>query len=315
MNERSRAALGSVLLTASLVAMLGCEDPLTDPAVIAGPRIVGARVGALGDPAVAQPQPGEAATVDWLVLSTDAGAYSAKVAWCVAAPSVIGAPSCAGEPFAEVTATGEYGEALSLGFGVPAELEPGDAWLVWLGICESGEALFDPGTSAFSCASGEVLSGFYRGFVPNGAPNRNPALADDRLVLAGAPWPVLEGSNPPSASGCRESGLPSVGVDQPSSIVFELGGDDRELLEPEPDTYAPHDRESLVYTHLASRAGLDRAFSAIDFDARELRFELPYDFGAEAPPADGETLSFYLLVRDERGGVDWQRRDACLLSP
>jgi hypothetical protein len=108
--------------------------------------------------------------------------------------------------------------------------------------------------------------------------------------------------------------LPELRAEQPSSVLFELGGDDREALENVPGTYAAHPRESLVYTHLATQPGLDRAFSAIDYDATELAFEVPFDADPPASP-EGSAFSFFLLVRDERGGVDWLTRQACLLPP
>jgi hypothetical protein len=311
---RSVAALGRWFYAGLFVA--ACDDPLTDPALIAGPRIVGARVSAENDAERAEPAAGEAATIDWLVLSDQPGTVSARVVWCVAAPSVLGAPRCEANVFADQSVSGELGTPLRLSFEVPSELAPGSAWLAWLGICAAGEPVFDVGSSVFRCAVGDVLFGFYRGFIPEGRPNRNPSLSDDGLVLAGLPWLASEATDgAPPRSACRELGVPLLSVASPSSLVFELGGDDRELLENAPGTYAAHERESLVYTHLSSHPGLERAFSAIDFDADALRFEVPFDFGAVAPGPDGELSSFYLLVRDERGGVDWLRRDACLISP
>jgi hypothetical protein len=296
-------------------AVCACEDPLTDPALIAGPRIVGARVGAELEPGVAEPGAGQAASIDWLVLSDQPGSFTARVAWCIAAPTVLGAPRCEWEAFAEESRVGSFGEPITLGFSLPPELEPGDAWLAWIGICEAGEASFDPATSAFRCAEGEPLSGFYRGFVPAGAPNRNPSLADDTLVLDGAAWLApAPGPAPVAGEPCRGRGLPELSAEQRSSVLFELGGDDREALENVPGTYAAHARESLVYTHLATHPGLDRAFSAIDYDATELSFEVPFD-AEQQPGPYGETLRFFLLVRDERGGVDWLTRQACLLPP
>jgi hypothetical protein len=309
------------------VCAFACEDPLTDPAVIAGPRIVGARVAAQADPNIAEPSAGQGASIDWLVLSNEAGAFSAHVVWCSAAPSVLGAPRCAGEAFAEQTVTGTWGEPLRLEFEVPVAIEPGSAWLAWLGICDgslgSGAAEFDVAASAFRCPDGAALSGFYRGFVPDGAPNRNPTLADDRLSLDGATWPASlpdATGTPAPREACADRGLPLLRAEQRSSVGFELGGDDREALDSDPDAYAAHARESLVYTHLASHPGLDRAFSSIDYDAEQLGFELPFEPAPLAldglpPGPEGETVSFYLLVRDERGGVDWLRRDVCLLPP
>lgn len=320
MSQCSRAELRIVGSRLLLVAgVCACEDPLTDPALIAGPRIVGARVGADLDPTLAEPAAGQAATLDWLVLSDQPGVFTARVAWCIGAPTVLGAPRCSWEPFTEQSATGRFGEPLRFGFGVPAELEPGEAWLAWIGICSSGEARFDPAASVFVCGEGEPLSGFYRGFVPKGAPNRNPSLADDSLLLDGAVWPAPDAVSPAPlplelGAACLGLGLPELRAEQPSSVLFELGGDDREALENVPGTYAAHPRESLVYTHLATRPGLDRAFSAIDYDATELAFEVPFEADAPASP-DGTLLRFFLFVRDERGGVDWLMRQACLLPP
>jgi hypothetical protein len=138
-------------------------------------------------------------------------------------------------------------------------------------------------------------------------------------VLDGVPWlsaDALSPDTPPPQTGapCLGLGLAELRAEQPSSVLFELGGDDREALENVPGTWAAHQRESLVYTHLATQPGLDRAFSAIDYDATDLTFELPFDPEHPASP-EGSTLRFVLLVRDERGGVDWLLRQACVLPP
>jgi hypothetical protein len=109
--------------------------------------------------------------------------------------------------------------------------------------------------------------------------------------------------------------LPAIQSGRLASIALELGGDDRELLESAAGTYAARPRESLVFTHLATRPGLDRAFSAIDYDATRLGFELPFEHADSELDPGGTALGFYLLVRDERGGVDWIERRACLLPP
>jgi hypothetical protein len=315
MKQQTRRVIELVRLLGLGVIAAGCDDPLTDPAVIEGPRIVGARVAAQADPTLAEPAAGGAASIEWFVLSNEPGSFSAKVAFCSAAPSVLGAPRCGASAFAEQTASGVFDTPLRFEFSVPPELAPGSAWLSWIGICASGEPVFDAVASAFRCAEGEALSGFYRGFVPEAVPNRNPSLGDDTLLLGGAAWAPSESAAAVPGSACRERGHLALPPDEPSTIVFELGGDDREPLASADGSYAGHERESLVYTHLASHPGLERAFSAIDFDAELLRFEVPFEFTGVAPGPEGELSSFYLLVRDERGGVDWLRRDACLISP
>ena len=117
-----RAALSratAVLVTAVVTA---CDDPLVDPATVIGPRVVGARVQG-ADGASAEPVAGEAATIDWLVLSNEPGAFDASVAFCVAEPSSIGAPRCAAPPFAERRAEGTFAAPLNFDFELPGSLE------------------------------------------------------------------------------------------------------------------------------------------------------------------------------------------------
>jgi hypothetical protein len=349
MNERATRRHCVLSLLASVAGAAGCDDPLTDPAVIAGPRIAGARVESASDPSIAEPAAGEAASIDWLVLSNEQGSFSARVAWCRGAPTVLGAPRCDGSVSGEQTALGRWGAPLRLDFTVPSDLEPGAAWLVWIGICSSGDAAFEPSDSTFHCGDGEALSGFYRGFVPEGAANHNPSLADDTLLLDGVPWLAAdaldeppksteppepaepeptepepteppepaepEPAEPEPGAPCAGLQLPAVHPHRPATIALELGGDDREPLESAPGTYAARPRESLVFTHLATLPGLDRAFSAIDYDAARLGFDVPFAYAEGELEPGGMTLGFYLLVRDERGGVDWIERRACLLPP
>lgn len=320
MNERSRPdhSRSRMLVLGAAAAAGACQDPLTDPSLIAGPRVVAARVGTQVDSGIAEPSAGEAARIEWLVLSDQPGAFNAHVAWCNAAPSVLGAPRCGGSTFAEQSVLGTWGEPIALDFSVPSELAPGSAWLAWLGVCAFGEASFDASTSSYRCSDGEALSAFYRGFVPEGTPNRNPSLADDTLLLDGLTWPASEAPTAlaqPPAAACVGQPLPAMRADQAASIGFELGGDDREAIEEAPGTYGAHPRESLVYTHLTDLPGLDRAFSAIDYDAERLGFDVPFELAEEPPGPDGATLRFILLARDERGGVDWVRRQACILPP
>jgi hypothetical protein len=315
-RRRAWRALGVLLLGASSPA---CDDPLVDPAVVAGPRILGARVRAL-DTGAAEPGAGESAVIDWLVASNRSGSYSARLLFCVAEPTSLGAPRCAGPVLLERTLAGAFGEALTFELSVPAELAPGASWLAWLGSCEGGEVSFDASASEFSCSdAGLALGGWYRGRIPVGAPNSNPSLADDLLSIDGIPW--LEPDTAVSLdaalsldAACADSQLPKLVAGVTSRISFELGGDDREALESEPGTYAAHPRESLVYTHLLSRPGLERAFSAIDFDSDAFGFDVAVQPSEAAmPDALGETVELHWLVRDERGGVDWTRRRACLL--
>jgi hypothetical protein len=307
----ARALLPALLLSCVSV---GCDDPLVDPATLIGPRVLGAQVSVLSAPNVAEPLPGEDARIAWLLGADSAAPLSVRLAFCSAEASVLGTPRCAGPVWDEQRVLGAFGEPLRADFSLPAELEPGSSWLVWLGWCEEGEARFDARASSFGCAgSGESLQAFYRGRIPEAAPNQNPALADDLLFLDDVPWPDTPDA-PAAGEPCVDSDLLRLTHARPASIRFELGGDDREPLPTTADAYAGRPRESLVYTHIATRSGLGRAFSAIDHDALETGFLLPLTLGADPVPAsDGQSVSLYLIAHDERGGVDWLRRDACLV--
>ena len=310
---RALSTSGLRLGVASLVG-LACEDPLVDPAIVLGPRVVGARVRAQLDPVLSQPEAGERAELDWLVVSDRSGALSATIAWCWAEPTALGPPRCAGPAFLEQRdVAGAFGETFTLAFELP-RAAPGDAWLAWLGSCVGAQARFDAVQSAFGCSdSARPLVAVYRGWLPEAPPNQNPAIGDDLWLLGAAPW--LEAVDAPGpGEPCLLTDLPTLRAGEASSIAFELRADDREPLAHVPGAYAEHERESLVYTHLATRPGLERAFSAIDFDSDELGFDISFSF--ESDPSvgqSGETVTFYFLVRDERGGVDWTRREACLL--
>lgn len=304
-----KRSLGIALIGA---ASLGCEDPLVDPATVVGPRILGARVRAAGD-ASAEPRAGEGASIDWLAVSNEAGTLAATAAFCEAEPSSLGAPRCGGGAFGERGVELRLGEPLTLDFTLPAELAPGSQWLAWLGSCGGAAAPFDAGESRFLCDGEGALGAFYRGRIPDEAPNNNPVLADDELALGGEPWPPAPVLAEPGSS-CVELPLPSIRAGVPIDVRLDLGVDDREALPEVPGQHAPHARESLVYTHVATVPGLDRAFSAIDFDSDAAGFSVPFSVDADAVvPPDGEAIHFFLLVRDERGGVDWLRRDACLV--
>lgn len=299
-------------------AGLGCEDPLTDPAIVVGPRVLGARVQALGDARVAEADAGERVRVDWLAVSNRPEPLSATLAGCVAVPALLGAPRCAGAALDELRVSGQFGDPVTFELSIPGQLLPGDAWLAWFGHCDAGEADFDAAESVFRCPDGaEPLSAFYRGFVPDAAPNRNPSLSDDVLLLNGAPW-LGEQNPPPPGSSCLGTSMPRVEAGAPSLIELRLRGDDREPLGEARRGYASRAWEALVYTHVSSSTGLERAFSAIDVegsDPAEQGFTLGAELGLELTPGpEGESLVFYLVARDERGGVDWLRRDACLLS-
>ncbi len=317
-GSRARFARGCGFALASWFAQ-GCGDPLVDAAVVVGPRVLGARVRTANDALVAEPGAGESAQIEWLVVSNVRGAFASALSFCVAEPSLLGAPRCDGAAFDEQVVKGQFGVGLAADFRLPAELAPGDRWLAWFGSCGETAALFDDERSEFLCADKSAArSAFYRGRVPgpDASGNRNPELDDDLLLLDAARW---AGPGEPLGVGepCQGSGLPERRGGTRAAIEFQLAGDDREALQPPgAGDYRPRARESLVYTHVANFEGLERPFSAIEHDGDELGFALELALPAlGTADSEGQTLAFYLLVRDERGGVDWTERQLCVLNP
>ncbi len=179
-----KRTLGIALIGATSLA---CEDPLVDPATVIGPRMIGARVRAAGDAASAEPRAGQEGSIDWLVIANRAGTIGATAAFCAAERSSLGAPRCSGGVFEERSVELRFGEPLGIDFTLPAELEPGSPWLGWLGSCGGEAAPFDAAESSFICAGEGALGSFYRGRIPEDAPNDNPVLADDEVWLGAEP--------------------------------------------------------------------------------------------------------------------------------
>jgi hypothetical protein len=316
MTPRIHAASLRLLTAAGVVCCSACDDPLVDPQTVIELRILGARVRAAEEPERAQLDREESATVDWLVVADQPREFSARGVFCRAAPTALGVPRCDGEPFAEFVADGDSGAPVSAGFTLPAVLRRGDEWLGWLGLCEDSVPEFLAAGNGFECGPGDIAkSAFYRSTIASDATeasgdlNTNPNTNDDTLWFDDAPW--LD-SDPGLELPCGQTELPSLRAGRSAQIRFELGGDDRDALHTTEDSYAAPPREALVFTHVATHPGLDRAFSAIEDDDTELDFDVDFRLPEQDSFASfGERVRFYLVVRDGRGGVDWLDRAFC----
>ncbi|HEX2733301.1 MAG TPA: hypothetical protein VHM70_16935 [Polyangiaceae bacterium] len=295
--------------------LFGCTDPLVPAEEIKGLRILGAKVSATDEPSRAALDPGEAAKIDWLVVSSSNEPYAARAVFCLAKQTTLGLQECSQAPFDTRVQSAQANSPLQLTFELPARDEQ-TPWLAWLGACSSENAKdapdFDWHTRNFSCPHGEPsVEGVYEGQpIGKDPPNRNPDLGDDSLKLGKSAWQALPDAPPPGAH-CTGTSLPRVHPGKTTTVHWRVEVDDREPLETH-GQYAAPTRESLVFTHVATSLGLARAFSALDWDSDSNGFDVDFTLPAKSsPPSKGRSILVYLVTQDGRGGTDWLQRELC----
>lgn len=283
---------------------IACGDPLVDPQTVVGLRILGAKLTSNADPSVAQLSPGEAGSLHWLVVAERQRDYRALTLFCEAKPSSFGVPQC-GSRFMEREQEGSTTDTLAFDFALPDGFSKDQEWLAFLALCEHGSPRWNKKEQRFSCTSGDQpVTAYYQG-SPTSRPNRNPDLSDDTLRFDGKSWPAFEDAS------CDTEGLPQLERDAVVTLRLDVKGQDSETLDD--PSYAAASNESLTYTHVTTTAGLSRAFSAVDPEAKERRFELELDGEETWADAQEQRLgTFYLIVNDGRGGSDWLSRHYCL---
>lgn len=284
------------------VVLLGCGDPLVDPQTVIGLRVLGAQATVSDDPVRAHVEPGEAASVRWLVLAEKTRTFSGLGLWCKAPASTFGAPPCE-DPFYQTEFDGSSDAALNLPFTLPDDFDQGSGWVHWIGLCESGTPKWRSDAQRFECPKGEVVSAVYRGNVSQA--NDNPNLQDDQLSFDGKPWTRSDATLTPT---CGDDDVPNLDVTKTATIRLKAQGNDREALAS--NEYGAATRESLTYTHVTTWPSLQRPYSAIEADSAEVAFEVTFTSDT-APKTSGQLVRFALLVRDGRGGTDWLERWFC----
>ena len=294
-----------------------CDDPLVAPQTIRDLRVLGAQVSALDDPSRASLLPNEKALLRWLVASNRVEAFSATIVLCAARPTTLGVPQCqSGVLLTEQMAGDTQGE-LEVEFRLPSKLDAGDEWVAFLGLCTDDAPEFNINSSSFRCQDETPLVGFYRALVvsidaveaSNSGVNHNPNLDQQQLLIDGKDWPVA--AQPPQpGEPCGGASLVSVKLGSSTPVELRLLNDDREPLEDE--GYGDNQRESLVFTEVATEDGLERAFLAIDHDSDRNSVKNVFNAVDLELDEDGRRVAFYLTALDERGGLSWLTREFCL---
>ena len=295
---KQNAMLGMTYLVAWLT--FGCDEPLKSVELVAEPRVLGARVEVAGDPARAAPAPGETATISFLVAAPDLQpSLGFALAVCAAAPRRGGRAACTDPPFAVVSSADGQADSASIGFEVPADLDPSGR-LTLLGIiCPAGSPSAD-GASCDGDSAGTQVQ-LELELAHDGDVNANPELEADGIAFDDEMWPdqaAVDGD-------CAGRGFVEVPVGSEHRIAVQLDESDRDPL-PRASKLDPA-RESLQLAHFTTAGDLSRAFDTIAWDSDELSREVTWT----APQEPGLTR-FWIVLRDFRGGSAFVARSACV---
>ncbi len=287
---------------AGLLALCGCDEPLQQVELVAGVRVLGARVEVQGEPGRAAPAPGDTASVTFLVAAPALSpALGFALFACPAALDGVGRSGCAGEPFAGARSEGTEAEraAPSLTFTTPPELDP-TRRLAFIGVVCPAGAPSAEGTRCLDAQPGTSVV-LEIELARAGDVNRNPTLQAASLSFDGQAWPDV-----PAAPGdCRGHGYPEVSSGSTHTLGVALDEADRDPLPRAVSADPP--RESLQLSHFTTAGELSQAFDSVSPEDAQLGRTVSF-----TAPAAPQLVRLWFVVRDFRGGSDFSERAVCV---
>jgi hypothetical protein len=333
-----RSVLLGVAVAVGAGAGAGCGPELDPGSRITHTRVLGARIQAGGDPSRVWPRPDEPVEITWLVVGP--GETPRPFAWemgiraCAAGSGGSGGedPSrCADRPATSTFAGAGDGATLPrLSFTTPtaaalaaAVAGSGESTatadrLVVTGVICAGGPVADAHAPPWSRCATEATDG--GGAVDETdiqltvrlqlgeAGNAPPTLGDDPVAIDGAAWAADASPAEGAAEGLDPgAGIPSVladGEEHPVTVLADAA--DREP------------GEALQLSAFATAGRFDSQFTGVaagdtaPATSMKLAWTPP---AASEIPAAGRTVRFVLVLRDLRGGVDWQTRTLRLVPP
>lgn len=313
-SEVSTEGLVLLLSAAVVVAVLaaGCGGDLPTASHLERTRVIGARVQVAADPGRADALPGESATVEWLVAGPRA---PGALAWAFSVCTSIEG-SCTDGAAMSVQGTGA---PVLAPFTAPTTVDAVHWPLMQGVVCDGGAPALGGGVTP-GCGSGAASTNVTRFSIPmppaGEAPNRHPNVANDMLLLDGAPWtavPTGDSGGPCDAS----SGLPTIAAGREEvPIRFVTDADDRELAVPEAG--GPAVPEELQLSSFATGGELEGSYD--DIPSTDVAPDAAFETSWTAPvvkdlQAGGLVVQFHFVVRDGRGGLDWTHRALCAVAP
>lgn len=319
MNSSSSTAAGLVGLVGLVGPLLfgGC-GPSFDPAsLIQSTRVVGARVEIAGEPGRATPRPSESTSVTWLVTAPE-GLPPLSWAYALCAPGTVDGKSALGCESPPQSLFQGTSNPPRISFTVPSAEALGSASsLVLYGqLCAGAGSTptFDPDQGIPSCAgNGEGTTASAAIRLQRGAEANHNPTAERAFALDGQSWaaPAAAGADP-----CM--GGPRVAAGSKGHVIATTtAGADREpytALVGDPPVATPT-RETLQVSHFTTAGELKSQFAFVEAadPAAETTVEVKWDAPKSTEvPAAGLPVTFTFVVRDDRGGIDWTTRAACV---
>ncbi|MEM7604821.1 MAG: hypothetical protein AAF411_05635 [Myxococcota bacterium] len=318
--------LARVLLALLTLGLVAC-GPSPDPTyLVTKSRILGVRYTAAGDPMRTNARPGETIAGEFILTSPVVAEQNGWVfLFCTPAPTAFGFDFCEDEPFAFV------GEATAVDGPPRFEIEipediPGDV-LILGGVCMGGDAQIDIDPEGADegdlnpCVDqgvGQLISGVLTVVREDNDENRPPAISAIRFD--GADWTA---EPPVERTGCAGGDLPTFRASDSTNYVIEVEaaeGSREDFIDMRADqTEAAV--EDLPVAFYSTEMGLDGLFSVIDGDPGDEAFEATVIANREFTPSEiessvdatGLVVSFDIVMRDDRGGVDRARRAICII--
>jgi len=298
---------------------MGCDGDLLPASFIDRTRILGARVEVVGDPERAWPKPGESIDVHWLpAFPSEPLSLTWGFAACTRAPVLVDRAFCSAVPFAVVAEQTAKLPPITARFTIPARDVLADTTriLVLGAICTRGQPVPDIERQTVNCQDGEGITLDLS--IPlqlEELTNHQPTFGD--FFFNNTLWPAM--AAPSTAEGCAanassaqlpvlsaQSDNPLIGISVPASARETFTTTDS----------AEERREVALVSHFTTLGAMERRFSVVEADTADdpanlgVAWDLKEIQGSVSE--QGTLARFYFVLRDQRGGVTWSERYACV---
>jgi len=281
------------------VLLIACSGDATDPSLITYARVIGVRVEAADDPERSTPRVDEAASAQVLVIGPHADvAVSYAMMLCPAAPANGGLPACAGEPLIATSPSGTTSTPQLNWPALDADAIGTMSDLLILGtVCESGTPVLDPNAVSRCEEPGSVGVSFANHVTllsdSESNLNRHPSLDAALLTIDANPWDTGE---------CSVT-LPRDG--KAHDITVTLVDSQREQV--------AGVNEEFLLSWFTTDGELSQHYSVLEVDDDDDRtLELTWTAPTPDAASSKSATTITLVLRDQRGGIDWLTRTICL---
>lgn len=302
--------LALLALASTIASAAGCDDNINKGWLIDKTRVLGAQVSAESEPTRASLSAGERATVTWLVASPGA---PPKLAWayalCAPPEGNYASPRCEGPALGSGSGEGDA-ELVPMDLVVPpAEAITNVPVLMMLtAFCPNGgTTTLDPQAFTATCSAGggAILASTLID-VTALETNHNPVIADDAVSITGGAK-LLPASSGVAGSPCTPSNeLIGVPADTKPDVIYQFRAQDREDFPASPDKV-----EALQLSAFTTSGEFDRQYAALD-PTEGLPKDATIEWDIGGAPAEGRLVRFYFVLRDNRGGMGFAMREACV---